>query len=210
MSDPKWCSAHGDETIKTKVKVTLPNKKCFFADALIEKVPPNYGSASNLSSAHMTGSYSNGVGIDQLERQLLASADFTGKSLQVLSEKVYSPKKNYSQETMKFLPSLIMNKVSPVSVSRVKRQLSSSIPSEQIAIENEQTTIENEPHLPTYDRVPTVKPGILDDDVHHYTGFRSETMMLSFIIVVCNGDIDVMNKTYSSLTWFEEWFLFLS
>jgi hypothetical protein len=40
------------------------------------------------------------------------------------------------------------------------------------------------------------------------TGFENETLMLSFIILVCNGDFDLMKQTESSLTWFEEWLVY--
>lgn len=50
-----------------------------------------------------------------------------------------------------------------------------------------------------------------DRRVKRITGFQTEEDMLAFIIIVCNADIGMMTKTtkYSTLTWYEEWFVFL-
>jgi DDE superfamily endonuclease len=40
------------------------------------------------------------------------------------------------------------------------------------------------------------------------TSFRSVASMLSFIIIVCNGDIQTMSQTTTTLTWIEEWFFY--
>lgn len=63
----------------------------------------------------------------------------------------------------------------------------------------------------TYDLIanspPLVHLEIDDDEVKRRTGFVSLNAMLRYIFIVCNGDIDVMMKRCTSLTWFEEWFL---
>jgi hypothetical protein len=33
-------------------------------------------------------------------------------------------------------------------------------------------------------------------------------MLLTFVLTVCNGDVDTMARRVSTLTWFEEWFLY--
>ena len=50
---------------------------------------------------------------------------------------------------------------------------------------------------------------LTDKEVERRTGFKSRDMMLAFIILVCNGDHDVMTTTNTELTWLEEWLLFL-
>jgi len=45
-----------------------------------------------------------------------------------------------------------------------------------------------------------------DDEVKRRTGFQSEKMMLAYIFVVCGGDVNLIRKRNSSLTWYEEWF----
>ena len=50
---------------------------------------------------------------------------------------------------------------------------------------------------------------LTDKEVERRTGFKSRDMMLAFIILVCNGDHDVMTTTKTELTWLEEWLLFL-
>ena len=56
---------------------------------------------------------------------------------------------------------------------------------------------------------PTFTPfSISDGAVKARTGFVSMFSLLSFVVVVCNGDVVQMMKKKSSMTWFEEWFLF--
>ena len=50
---------------------------------------------------------------------------------------------------------------------------------------------------------------LTDDEVTRRTGFRNKAMLLSYILLVCNGNFDKMTTTLTSLTWFEEWFLYL-
>ena len=49
---------------------------------------------------------------------------------------------------------------------------------------------------------------IADAVVKNRTGFGSVLGMLTYIGIACDGDTDLMTKTSTSLTWFEEWFLF--
>ena len=46
-------------------------------------------------------------------------------------------------------------------------------------------------------------------EVKRRTGFYDVSSMLSFVVVVCGGKVDVMTQTYSKLTWLEEWVLYL-
>jgi hypothetical protein len=56
---------------------------------------------------------------------------------------------------------------------------------------------------------PTFTPfSISNGAVKARTGFVSMFSLLSFVVVVCNGDVVQMMKKESSMTWFEEWFLF--
>ena len=54
---------------------------------------------------------------------------------------------------------------------------------------------------------PVVKPGMPDKEVKRRTGFPTESSMLAFIIVVCEGDIETIARRQSILTWYEEWFM---
>lgn len=40
------------------------------------------------------------------------------------------------------------------------------------------------------------------------TGFKNEILMLSFVLIICNGSFEEMTKRVSNLTWYEEWFFF--
>ena len=54
---------------------------------------------------------------------------------------------------------------------------------------------------------PQVHLGMSDSEVKRRTGFPSLVALLSYIFVVCDGDIDIIKKRQTSLTWYEEWFL---
>ena len=56
---------------------------------------------------------------------------------------------------------------------------------------------------------PAVTPVTLSDrEVKGRTGFKSLALLISYVAVICNGDINKMMERETSLTWFEEWFLF--
>jgi len=56
---------------------------------------------------------------------------------------------------------------------------------------------------------PKVDPVTTTDGaIQQLTGFVSMFALLAFILVVCNGDVDVMLESCTELTWFEEWVLY--
>lgn len=57
------------------------------------------------------------------------------------------------------------------------------------------------------DEWPVISLGESNKEVKRRTGFPTEKALLSYVFVVCNGDIDVIKQRRSSLTWYEEWFL---
>ena len=55
---------------------------------------------------------------------------------------------------------------------------------------------------------PAVQLGMSNKEVKRRTGFPSEKALLTYIFVVCNGDISMIKDDgNSSLTWYEEWIL---
>ena len=46
-------------------------------------------------------------------------------------------------------------------------------------------------------------------EVKQRTGFSNTFSLICYVMIVCNGDIEVVKKKVSYLTWYEEWFLFL-
>ena len=56
--------------------------------------------------------------------------------------------------------------------------------------------------------VPFVLPGKLPaKEIKSRTNFSNEAEIMSFIIIVCNGDFDLITLSHSHiLTWYEEWF----
>ena len=59
----------------------------------------------------------------------------------------------------------------------------------------------------TISNQPVVQLGMRDEEVKRRIGFTDEKAMLTYIFIVCNGDINIMKRRASSLTWYEEWFL---
>jgi hypothetical protein len=57
-------------------------------------------------------------------------------------------------------------------------------------------------------QTPKVLPLIKDSDVKRRTGFAAASDLIAYVITICNADFDRIQKRTSSLTWFEEWFLF--
>jgi hypothetical protein len=55
---------------------------------------------------------------------------------------------------------------------------------------------------------PIVLPTMNDIEVKRRTGFCDAYTLLAFVVIVCNGDVEQMRTRRSSLTWFEEWFLY--
>ncbi len=47
-----------------------------------------------------------------------------------------------------------------------------------------------------------------NEEVKRRTGFTSFEHLLSYIVILCNGDLDKMAEKITSLTWLEEWFFF--
>ena len=65
--------------------------------------------------------------------------------------------------------------------------------------------VKSKPHYPS----PTLLPfSVSDDEIKQRTGFQSEIAMLSFALITCNGNFDLLKQTNSILIWYEEWFLY--
>ncbi|KAL7523201.1 hypothetical protein ACHAXR_000066, partial [Thalassiosira sp. AJA248-18] len=47
-----------------------------------------------------------------------------------------------------------------------------------------------------------------NDEVQHRTGFRSEALLLAYIFLISEGDVDMIRRRNTPLTWYEEWFFF--
>lgn len=55
---------------------------------------------------------------------------------------------------------------------------------------------------------PVVTLGMGNDEVQHRTGFRSEALLLAYIFLISEGDVDMIRRRNTPLTWYEEWFFF--
>lgn len=56
---------------------------------------------------------------------------------------------------------------------------------------------------------PKVVPTMSQSEVQRRTGFRNASALLAYLIVICNGNFDRMRERRTSLSWFEEWFIYL-
>ena len=62
---------------------------------------------------------------------------------------------------------------------------------------------------PRTSQIPSVLPSaISDSEVKRRTGFPSISHLLGYIIIIANGNIDMIRRRQSPLTWFEEWFFY--
>ena len=55
--------------------------------------------------------------------------------------------------------------------------------------------------------VPCVLIGNPNSEIKFILGFLSENQTLLCMIIICNGDIDLMEHNNSKLTCFETWFM---
>ena len=53
---------------------------------------------------------------------------------------------------------------------------------------------------------PIVTPQEEDDEVQRRTGFPTQKHLLTYIFILCNGDIDIIIDCPTVLTWYEKWF----
>lgn len=58
-------------------------------------------------------------------------------------------------------------------------------------------------------RQPLVSPTTPASIVKWRTGVVDASTLIAYVIIVCNGDFDRIRKRKTSLTWFEEWFMYL-
>ena len=45
---------------------------------------------------------------------------------------------------------------------------------------------------------------LTDKEVKCCTGFKTKAIMYAYIVIICNGDHEIVAQTRSSLTWLEE------
>ena len=55
---------------------------------------------------------------------------------------------------------------------------------------------------------PLVHPSMKASEVKRRTGFSSSLHLIAYIITICNGDFEPVQRRNSSMYWFEEWFAF--
>ena len=57
------------------------------------------------------------------------------------------------------------------------------------------------------DKIPIVTLNLSDAEVKRRTGYPTMASFLSYLLIVCDEDIILLEKHNSSLTWLEEWFM---
>mmetsp|Transcript_2837 Transcript_2837/g.5151 ORF Transcript_2837/g.5151 Transcript_2837/m.5151 type:complete len:263 (-) Transcript_2837:324-1112(-) len=63
------------------------------------------------------------------------------------------------------------------------------------------------PRNMTADQLPVADLNLSDDEVQRRTGFPTLFALLTYLFIVCDGDVELLQQRNSSLTWFEEWFM---
>lgn len=204
----RFCTLHGLESITTKKTITLPGGKVMKSVQLVVKdIPSNIGSASSMNVQSSKCSSHAGNGRDRMEQNHLMKADKDLLSIQVLSEKVYSPSKNYSLMTLSIVPTLELNQA---AMPTAQKEMLSSVRAGEKILQNKNSR-DNVPCDTAHGadgELPTVLPDISDKETQRRTGFHSTSALLSFIIIVCNGDLELAGKKSTRMTWFEEWFFY--
>jgi len=61
--------------------------------------------------------------------------------------------------------------------------------------------------VPAWERPPTVALSMPAREVKRRTGFSDMRMLLGYVAVVCNGNVGILTKTATCLTWLEEWMM---
>ena len=54
---------------------------------------------------------------------------------------------------------------------------------------------------------PKVNLGMTDKEIKRRTGYPNEKALLTYIFIICNGDMSIIKQRQTSLTWYEEWFM---
>jgi hypothetical protein len=188
QKNPRWCSAQEFQNVLKKPISFKYKEKSYFEKISIFPVPVSVGNKANPVA---TVTPSKGIGIDRYNTSFLNSLDDTDKLGIHLGNKSYSPKraKTYDyrgvyRNTSTFAPERLEFDSAP-AVRTVSITASKQI-----------------------DREPYVKPGMVASEIKRRTGFNSEEMLLAFVAVVCNGDASIIKESFSTLTWYEEWFLY--
>lgn len=133
------------------------------------------------------GIYETSLPINRLSHDTL-------KKVKDVEAKTFSPGKIYSPATRFALGTTLEKMI--VDSARVDLFTNTTIENNNSAIVS-----------PKKD-VPKVKRGQTDSEIHRGTGFFSKKQMLAFIVIACNGNIDIIGKTNTSLTWYEEWIFY--
>lgn len=56
-------------------------------------------------------------------------------------------------------------------------------------------------------KLPFATLNLSDAEVKRRTGYPTMAALLSYLFIVCDGDVDLLQLRNTSLTWFEEWFM---
>ena len=60
-----------------------------------------------------------------------------------------------------------------------------------------------------YKDIPLFLPQQLSNkEIKRQTNWESEDVMMQYVLVVCNGEFNKLQKRVSTMAWFEEWLLY--
>ncbi len=140
-------------------------------------------------------------------REAIAKAN-TGESISSLSLALGNSYDELEKEKELRINNIPVEKKLPRNVNKFRIKKNQKIIEEQQV--NEQIKSPNKPAKIPYQREKIMRHfnKTTNDYIKESTGFKSLLHMLSYICVLCKGDLQIMFKTSSNLTWFEEWLLY--
>ena len=185
MITPRWCSDHeAKKEFLTKTKFQYKDST-HTETVKVFPVPINVGEKSNTDITCMP---CKGIGVDRYNAGFFSSLDETEKLSVFLATKTYSPESHNE----KVLASYVEGTFTP----------------KKIKLDSPSKQKKNVGDANVHSRNVRVKLGVCDREIKRRTGFASERAMLSFISVLCNGDMKLISYAPSTMTWYEEWFFY--
>jgi hypothetical protein len=178
--DVNWLD---DDNILQKIRVTmyLPAGD---GVAAISTISPNDATTSQHKRQN------RGLAKDRWLNQLLQRVDSLSNECMLLSQMIEVAEGN-------------INEINPVVAQ------TSGLPIDRLQQEKIRVEIPKEAYEKVIDKRTRVRFNDLTDSyVKTTTGFSSVSILLAFIFVVTNGNINQVEHTTTHLSWLEEWFVF--
>ena len=193
LKDPRICDCHEwvTEVFSYSYNFRENGKVIKKSATELFKVPSNAG--RKVAATTM----SHGLGVERYQTQVLQQVEPNSFefAMQQCMEITGSPTKTKNTGSIKGSPTLL------------KATRLDTLPEFQPQ-QTKEREVKKQPKNSRPTSPPSVLPNISDELMNDRTGFKSTAMMLSFVMLVCDGNVEKMMERDHFLTWFEEWLLF--